>query len=362
MTLRVPRIDRLAFTLAALLAAAGCVPEYNPHPTLHEADVLADVTQLTRAATTDGFDRAGQGRFSPDGRWVAFRGVSRGSAATAYGLFLARVQWSADPTGGGRHVVGLGRPIRITRTGARVGGACFSPDGFTLAFSAAAGQTSQMQLFRVDGWEQDVAMTDAARGVDLAQHAITPADLSTDECDWSPDGRTICFAAADAAHAVGLYAVRPDGSHRVRLGPPTGYARGPAFSPDGRRLLYRGNVGPTAASQILVADLVFDANGVVAGMANPRPLTTEAGVTSSGPCWLGGDHVLYATTRHGDRNAELYVMDADGKRKSRLTLCPGPDLLPDVSADGHHLLWTRSGSANGAPQLFAAELRLPPGS
>jgi Tol biopolymer transport system component len=354
MTARVPWIGRLAFSLAALVAGGGCaVPEYNQNVTTSEAAVLTDVTQLTRPSAVDGFDRAGGGRFSPDGRWVVFRGVPHGTPPAvppAYGLFLAHVRWSTD---GERSVVALERPLRITRPGVRCGGASFSPDGFTLVFAAARPDAPKgpMQLFRVDGWEQDVAMADVARGVDLAQHAVSPPDLSADESDWSP---------------VRLYAMRPDGSHLVRLGPPFGYARGPAFAPDGHRLLYRGDAAGSPYSQVLIADLAFDVNHDPIGLIDPQPLTHEAGVTSSGPCWLSGGtdglHILYATTRHGDRNAELYVMDDAGLRKTRLTLTPGPDLLPSVTADGRHLLWTRSGSPEGAPQLFAANLQLPPGS
>ncbi len=361
MTARPPRIG----LLLPLLALIGCVPEYNPQVIRSEADVLSDVVQLTRPSAVDGFDRAGGGRFSPDLRWVVFRGVPHTSHPTAgsldYGLFVARVRWIGGAPGGGP-AAAIDRPIRITRVGSRCGGACFSPDGFTLAFAAAPPQSKVMRLFRVDGWEQDVAMTDTARGVDLAQHAITPADLSADECDWSADGKSICFAATAAdGGPFALYAVRPDGSHLVRLGPPSGFARGPVFSPGGDHLLYRGGPAP-AASQVFVADPVYDVNGVLVALDHEHALTDEGTAAATGPAWLGiaGLHAVYATNRHGD--PELYEMRNDGKLKTRLTFTPGPDLLPTASPDGRHLLWTSTRSADGSPQLFAAELRLPPGS
>ncbi len=378
----VPRIGRLLVPLLLLAGAAGggCVPEYNPTLIRSEAEALSDVVQLTGPSGPDAFDRAGQGRFSPDLRWVVFRGVPRDpvrsllAADAAEGLFVARVVWSGDAPGHG-HVVGLDRPIRVTRVGDAVVGACFSPDGFSLVLSVAVvapgtpPSVALSRLYRADNWAQAVAMTDTARGVDLAQHPITPAGLFAHECDWSPDGKSICFAAnrfgphAEGDGRLGLYAVRPDGSHLVRLGPSSGFARGPAFSPDGSRLLYRGDATVTG-SQILLADPVYDLSHVPVGLDHQLPLTGEAGVDDSGPCWLGTDagHVLYATTRHGSRNAELYVMDADGRRKTRLTLTAGPDVLPATSPDGTHLLWTSTRDGTGAPQLFAADLHLPYGS
>jgi hypothetical protein len=372
---RVPRIGRLVVALLALVAGAGCaVEEYNPKPIAAESEALGEVTQLTTPTSVDGFERAGQGRLSPDGRWLEFRGMPRGDTS-GFGLYLARVKWSGDRGASDRHIVGIDRPIRITRADVRCGGACFSPDGFALVFAAAAGPApadppAPMRLYRVDGWEQDVAMTDAARGIDLAQHTLTGTDLSADECDWSPDGKTIVFAATPTTGggAIGVYAMRPDGSNVIRLGPPTGYGRGAMFSPDGHRLVYRGDaIGRLTAhgqpgSQIFVADVLLDANGTVVGLAHPKLLTNEPDAIASGPCWAGPDHLLYSTTRHGDANAELYVMDVNGMRKTRLTLTPGPDVLPSVSRDGQHLLWTRAGSSVGSPQLYAAELSLPPGS
>ena len=364
MTARVPRIGRLGLFLLAAVGA-GCADDYNRQPFGGEADALTDVTQLTHAGGPDGFDRAGQARLSPDLRWVVFRGVAHdaGRGSAGYGLFVARARWAVDrgrdtAAGGDRHLVGLDRPVRITRVGVRCGGACFSPDGFSLAFTAADATGGGMRLYRADNWEQAVAMTDVARGVDLAEHPLTVADLSVDDCDWCPGGKSIVATASPPGGPVGLYALRPDGTRVIRLGPAD--ARSPAFSPDGHRLAYRGGVVP----HVFVADVVLDVVGDVVGLRDERELTHAAEVAATGPCWTPDGHrLVYATTRHGDRNAELYLMRAaDGTGKTRLTMSAGPDVLPTVAADGRHLIWTAARPAGTAPQLFAADLAYPPGS
>ncbi len=391
MTARVLRTGRFLFPLLATAALGGCVMEYNPDRVAHESDVLVDAVQLTSPAGAEGFDRAGEARLSPDGRWVVFRGLPHDPARNifadpGYGLFVARVRWSGDRGSPDRHVVGLDRAVRVTRVGDRAGTACFSPDGFSLAFAVAvvpAGtppQVAPSRLYRADNWEQAVAMTDTARGVDLAQHPITPPDLSVSQCDWSPDGRTICVAARGAGGGqTELYALPADASRPILLNAARGgFAHDPAVSPDGRRLAYCGADGTSGTPdgpQVWSAAIVFDTGGDAVGLTDRRALTHEPVETTSGCCWLpDGNHLVYATNRDAKLASELYVMDAEGKRKTRLTLGatrPGPpesggprvpNLLPSLSRDGRTLLWTSARTPDESPQVFAAGLRMPSGS
>jgi Tol biopolymer transport system component len=51
---------------------------------------------------------------------------------------------------------------------------------------------------------------------------------------WSPDGTKILFASQDH----NLYLVHPDGSASTKDNLRTGHAKGPAWSPDGRWIIF----------------------------------------------------------------------------------------------------------------------------
>ena len=81
-----------------------------------------------------------------------------------------------------------------------------------------------------------------------------------------------------------------------------------------------------------------------------------------GPFWHpNGRHIIYATSVHGHANYELYIMRADGTRKTRLTFTPGADVLPALSPDAKYLMWSSKRTEDNSTQLFLAEFRMPRG-
>ena len=77
--------------------------------------------------------------------------------------------------------------------------------------------------------------------------------------------------------------------------------------------------------------------------------TAERALTSNefvnwGPYWHpDGPHIIYATSKHGHSNYELYLMDVDTGGEERITYHEGFDGLPVFSPDGKRLMWTSSG-------------------
>jgi TolB protein len=70
-------------------------------------------------------------------------------------------------------------------------------------------------------------------------------------------------------------------------------------------------------------------------------------------------HILYATSRHGHQNYEIYLMDVETGKEERITYHDGFDGLPVFSPDGKRLMWTSSGrTADKKSQLFIADFAM----
>ena len=143
---------------------------------------------------------------------------------------------------------------------------------------------------------------------------------------WSPDGRTIYF---------GRYLVRTDGSGARRLPyiPLTA-----VWSPDGTRIAFAGHKwlygaprkpGPCCYSSH--SDIyVMNADG-----SGRRKLTHNARYNAE-PAWSpDGQKIAFRSTRNGNR--DIYVMNADGSGKRNLTRNPARDGSPSWSPDGRRI-------------------------
>jgi TolB protein len=156
--------------------------------------------------------------------------------------------------------------------------------------------------------------------------------------------------------------MRPNGEDVVRLTQMRGYDGGPFFSPDGKRLVYRSDRQGNDLLQIFVADLVRDRSGRITGLKRERQLTRDQNV-NWGPYWHpDGKHIIYATSIHGHQNYELYLMRADGSRKTRITFAEGFDGLPVFSPDGKYLMWSSKRTAVKTTQVFIARFTMPKGA
>jgi Tol biopolymer transport system component len=353
-------VNRLLLA-GVLLAACGCAP------TPGETTYLSDGIQLTR-----GFARAGEAYFSPDMNWFIFQAIPAGESN--YQMYVACVLRTDGK------ITGTGVPTQITPTGSKNTCGYFSADGKGLVFASTGARPPAsrpagpatgrgryrwdfepgMEIYFVGDWPQalDEVRPGAKVGLIPAARRLTTNDVYDAECAISPDGRWIVYCSMESGDGD-VYVMRTDGSQKARITSAPGYDGGPFFSPDGRRLVYRSDRRGDDKLQLFVCDLAFDGAGNITGMKSERQITHNDHV-NWGPYWHpDGRHIIYATSRHGHDNYELYLVRDDGSRDTRITYGPGADVLPVFSPDGKWLMWTSRRSSDGSPQIVAARFRMP---
>jgi TolB protein len=178
-----------------------------------------------------------------------------------------------------------------------------SPDGTEVACVCSGDGDPEVYVYRADGTGEPRRITT------FYMEDRTPA--------WSPDGRWLSFVS-NRERKERVYLVRADGSE-LRALSGEGFAgdeREAVFSPDGQRVAYVARL-PDGKSRIWVAD--------TAGGA-PVALT-DGQQRDDMPAWSpDGKALVFVSERGGD--TDLYLMRADGTGQTRLTTAKGADWLP----------------------------------
>ncbi|MBI5441763.1 MAG: PD40 domain-containing protein [Deltaproteobacteria bacterium] len=245
----------------------------------------------------------------------------------------SQVVWhAAAPDAPVRDVEVWGSPPGTGLKLLRIAGAfpAFSPDGSRLAFVGA--DFSRLDVMNVDGSGRKTLFTGESRGMFSAS--------------WSRRDEVIAFAVGgvflEAGAPVDLMAVRPDGGGLHELTSGTGNNGFPAFSPDGRRLVFRSGRGGSKNLYLMDRD------------GTHLVQLTKGSWTDTMPNWSPtGDWIAFASDRDGD--FEIWLTRPDGTGLRKLVGGGGRNNHPYFSPDGRWLVFTsrRAGYS-------AEEISLPP--
>jgi len=189
----------------------------------------------------------------------------------------------------------------------------------------------------------------------------------------SPDGKQIVFGSQRYGD-FDIYIMNSDGTNVRRLTDTIGYDGGPWFSPDGKKIVWRAWYPETEEEKAKWRDCmennyivpvpldlwVMDADG-----SNKKRLTHN-GATNWAPSWHpDGKRIIFSSNMddwHEDikrfgHNFEIYVINIDGTGIERITYNKVFDSFPMFSPDGKKIVFASNRNAQNphATDIFIAD-------
>ncbi len=362
MTIRNTAAALLAALLASCSGPRDSIPEENRAATAVEArgatlfpespdePRLRNLRQLTHGGEN------AEAYFSADGEQLIFQATREGVAPCDQ-IFTMDLD---------------GQNLRRVSTGqGRTTCAFFFPSGDRIVYSSthhldpACPTPPDMSQGYVWGlFEFDVFAANAD-GSDLVQLTDEPGYDA--EATISPDGTKIVFTSVRDGD-LEIYVMDADGSNVTRLTHEPGYDGGAFFSADGTRIVYRAR-HPESDEELadyrallgrgLIRPGVLDIYVMDADGSNKRRLTENAAANFAPFMHPNGRQILFSSNMHEPtgRNFDLYLINIDGTGLERVTQHPDFDGFPMFNRDGSLLVFAsnRGAEQEGDTNVFLAE-------
>jgi TolB protein len=245
------------------------------------------------------------------------------------------------------------RNLRMLTNGGENAEAYFSANGRQLIFQATrAGVSSCDQIFTMDAEGRNVRLVSTGRGATTCGYWFPTGDRivysSTHdhgpECPPPPD---MSQGYVWSLHPYDVYTAAPDGSDLRRLTSRAGYDAEATISPDGRTIVFTSDRDGDLDIYVMNAD-----------GSNVRRLTNEPGYDGGAFFTADGSKIVYRA-RHPETPEELadfrrllarnmirpsrldiYIMDADGSGKRRITDNGAANFAPFPHPDGRRLIFS----------------------
>jgi TolB protein len=312
---------------------------------------LVNIRQLTLGGQN------AEAYFSADGRWLTFQASPPGTPCDQQ--FVMRTDGSdvhRISTGGGKTTCGY-----------------FYDGDRRVFFASSHGASpecppqpdySQGYVWRLDDYDIYSTKPD---GSDLQR--ITNSPGYDAEGTLSPDGRTIVFTSQRDGD-LDIYTMNTDGSNVRRLTTEPGYDGGPFFSHDGRKIVYRADHPDTpdgiASFRALLGQHLVRPSRMELWVMNAdgtdRHRITSLGGANFAPYFTPDDrHIIFASNYKDPRgrNFDLYLVNPDGTGLEQVTTDAEFDAFPIFSPNGRQLVWAsnRHGSVPHETNIFIADWR-----
>lgn len=193
---------------------------------------------------------------------------------------------------------------------------------------AINGELRLTQVYYDEGGVLIYARTDSDET--LTWRSLTDLDATTEAPSWSPDGGRIAFRLTKASGESFIYVADADGG-QVRSIVPVASSDDPlTWSPDGKRIAYAEAVAGN-----------WDVYIVDVENAKKTRLTSDPSIDSS-PAWSSDGEIAFRSNRTG--RDEIWLTRPGAKRTTQLTT-DGSNTYPIFSHGGNQIAWLHGTNA-----------------
>jgi len=364
--------------LSALLLAATS-PTTPSHVCAHTAFLPAPPVQA--AAATQSPDSAPVADFPGEGHLQNVRQLTFGGQnAEAYWSKDSRqiVYQALQPGFPDEQVFVMdanGRNKRLVSTGkGRCTCSYFSPDRRWIYFSSTheRNEGPQKKADMSKGYVWMVNPEFALYRVPANRPNATPEPVLKKngyiaETTISPDGKFMVFTG-NFEGDLEIYRAKLDGTDVRRLTSEVGYDGGPFVSWDGKKIVYRRQAEDTperiAEYRALLAENLVRPSKLEIWIMNAdgtgkQKVTNLGGANFAPFLHPDGKRIVFSSNHHDPKGREfdLFLVNVDGSGLEQITKSGDFDGFPMFSRDGKRLIWAsnRGGKVRGETNLFVAD-------